>query len=57
MMTKQTYRNDCIILKTIDEIVPKNQNSIRDLDITFLCQIRFFLSKCYYIKKNWNLSR
>ena len=31
MMTKQKYRNDCIILKTIDEIVPK-EHLVRKLD-------------------------
>ena len=31
MMTRQTYRNDCIILKTIDELVPK-EHLVRKLD-------------------------
>lgn len=31
MMTKQEYRNDCIILKTIEEIVPK-EHLVRKLD-------------------------
>ena len=31
MMTRQKYRNDCIILKTIEEIVPK-EHLVRKLD-------------------------
>ena len=31
MMTRQTFRNDCIILKTIEEIVPK-EHLVRKLD-------------------------
>ena len=31
MMTRQEYRNDCIILKTIDELVPEN-HLVRKLD-------------------------
>ena len=31
MMTRQRYRNDCIILKTIDELVPK-EHLVRKLD-------------------------
>ena len=31
MMTRQKYRNDCIILKTIDDIVPK-EHLVRKLD-------------------------
>lgn len=31
MMTRQTFRNDCIILKTIEEIVPKD-HLVRKLD-------------------------
>ena len=31
MMTRQIYRNDCIILKTIDELVPK-EHLVRKLD-------------------------
>lgn len=33
MMTRQLYRNDCIILKTIEEIVPKD-HLVRKLDAT-----------------------
>ena len=31
MMTRQTFRNDCIILKTIDELVPQ-EHLVRKLD-------------------------